>query len=251
MGTHDGRVAIVTGAGRGIGRGIAVALAKEGATVAIAELDDTSGRDAAQELESFGGSAMHQACDVRDSHQVDTFVAEVVRQFGTVDILVNNAMAAEVGIPIQDLTDESIELAFRTGPIATLYLMRACHPHLGDGGRVVNLRSSSEFQGIGGFSSYVAAKSAIGGITRAAAREWGPQGITVNAVCPLVISEAAKAYFDTDPELATAATRNLSIPRTGDAEADIGRAVVYLTGPDAGFITGCTLMVDGGGTFVA
>jgi NAD(P)-dependent dehydrogenase (short-subunit alcohol dehydrogenase family) len=252
MGTLDGRVAIVTGGGRGIGRGIALALAKEGAQVALADIDETTVEATAEELRQLGAEAFGARCDVRRSAQVDAFVARVVERFGGVDILVNNAMAAHVGVPLQDNTDEAIELALATGPAATLYFMRACYPHLtrSDGrGRVINLRSGSDVQGLDGYSAYIAAKAAVGGITRAAAREWGRANINVNSVAPFSMSEAAVGYFESRPDELEAALASLCIPRPGDAEDDIGRAVVYLAGPDAGYVTGATLPVDGGGSF--
>lgn len=250
MGVLDGKVAIVTGAGQGIGRGIALALAKEGARVAIADIDGDNASAVAAEIEATGGEALAHRCDIRESAQVDDFVARTVDRFGTVDILVNNAMAARVGVPLEEIDDESIELALATGPKATLYFMRACFPHLVDGGRIINLRSGSEVQGLVGFGTYIAAKAAVGGITRAAAREWGRRGINVNAIFPFALSDTARAHFESHPDELDAALGSLSIRRTGDPELDIGRAAVFLAGPDASFITGCTLTVDGGGSFL-
>jgi NAD(P)-dependent dehydrogenase (short-subunit alcohol dehydrogenase family) len=192
-------------------------------------------------------------CDIRDSGQVDACVADVVDRFGTVDILVNNAIDATSG-RFEEITDEDLDRVLDTGPKATLYFMRACFPHLKDrpegGGRVINLRSGSEPQGLAGFGAYIASKAAVGGLTRAAAREWGRHGITVNALCPFVLSDGARSYFDERPEeLDRIVLRSLSIPRLGDAEADVGRAAVFLAGPDSGYVTGCTLTVDGGGSF--
>lgn len=250
MGTLDGKVAIVTGGGRGIGRGIALALAREGARLALPDLNEENAADVAEEVRSLGVKALSAACDVRSSRDVDAFVARTVETFGTVDVLVNNAMAADIRVPLADIDDESIALALSSGPAATLYFMRACYPHLVGGGRVINLRSGSELQGLNGYATYIAAKAAVGGITRAAAREWGRQGITVNAICPFALSEAAQADFAAHPRALDAIYDGLSIPRIGDPESDIGRAAVYLAGPDSTYMTGCTLMLDGGGSFL-
>ena len=251
MGVLDGKTAIVTGGGRGIGRGIALALAREGANLAIADIEEATARAVAEEIRLIGGDAMARHCDIRSSDQANSFVAATVDRFGGIDILVNNAMAANVRVPLEDIDDDSIELAFATGPMATLYFMRACFPYLtANGGRIINLRSGSEIQGLPGYGTYIAAKAAVGGITRVAAREWGRRGVNVNAICPFAMSEAAQTHFEQRPEDLDAALASLSIPRSGDPERDIGRAAVFLAGPDAGFITGCTLTVDGGGSFL-
>lgn len=250
MSSLQGKTAIVTGGGGGIGRGISLALAKEGASVAVVDLNEETAEATVAQVADSGGKAFALGCDIRDSAAVDAAVAAVVDRFGTVDILVNNAMAARTHVPLEEVTDEDLELSFRTGPFASVYFMRACFPHLKGGGRVVNLRSGSEIQGLPGYGSYVPAKAAVGGLTRTAAREWGAHGITVNAVCPFALSPAAQAHFDARPEDLTSALGNLSIKRTGDPETDIGRAVVFFVGPDADFVTGCTLMVDGGGSFL-
>ena len=247
MGTLDGRVAIVTGAARGVGRGIALALATEGARVAVADVLPAD--DVLADVASAGGEAWAATCDIRVSAEVDAFVAAVVERWGGVDVLVNNAIATAIG-PLQDLSDDDLMLGFATGPLASAYFMRACHPHLRDcagGGRVVNLRSGTEQNGMPGYTAYVAAKAAVGGLTRAAAREWGRDGITVNAVVPFALSEGTLSALD--EQQVAGVLRQLSVRRSGDPEADIGRAVVYLVGPDASYVTGATLMLDGGGAF--
>jgi NAD(P)-dependent dehydrogenase (short-subunit alcohol dehydrogenase family) len=240
MGVLDGKVAIVTGGARGVGRGIALALGKEGARVAIADVLDASATVA--ELPD----AFAEVCDIRSSATVDAFVASVVDRFGTVDVLVNNAIDTAIG-PLESLTDEQVLRSFETGPLATYWFLRACFPHLRDGGRVINLRSGTEQNGMSGYAAYVAAKAAVGGLTRAAAREWGRHGINVNAIVPFALSEGTRSALS--EEQVEGVLHQLSLRRDGDPETDIGRAAVFLAGPDSAYITGSTLMLDGGGAF--
>jgi NAD(P)-dependent dehydrogenase (short-subunit alcohol dehydrogenase family) len=245
MGVLAGKAAIVTGAGQGIGAGIARALAKEGALVSVVDIDDALAAAIGSEVD---GLAI--ACDVRDPDQVSAAVAATVERFGTVDILVNNAMAQVPGVALHELSLADFELPFRVGPWGSFLFMRACFPHMRDrGGRIVNFRSGSELEGLAGYGGYVSAKGGITGLTRVAAREWGRFGITVNAISPFVLGEQATRYFADRPDELTAILAKTAIPRAGDAESDVGRIVVFLAGPDASYVTGCTIPVDGGGIF--
>ena len=251
VGVLDGKVALVTGAGQGVGRGIALAMAREGAAIAVVDRNAETAAETRTLIEKVGGRALRHVCDVRSSEQVNACVAAVVEELGTVDILVNNAVDARVGIPLEEADDEEFLISFTSGPFASFWFMRACFPHLQGDGRVINLRSGTENQAMPGYGAYVAAKAAVGGLTRAAAREWGRKGITVNALVPFALSPSAEADLAGKPGRLDAVYRQLSIPRTADVEADVGRAAVFLAGPDATFITGCTLSVDGGGSFFA
>ncbi|MBJ7338219.1 SDR family oxidoreductase [Mycolicibacterium sp.] len=251
MGILDGKVALITGAGQGVGRGIAMAMAREGAAIAVVDRNRETAPATVDLIEDLGGTALYRICDVSKSDEVNACVASVVETLGTVDVLVNNAVDARVGIPLQDLDDEQFLISFASGPFASFWFMRACFPHLQDGGRVINLRSGTENQSMVGYGAYVAAKAAVGGLTRAAAREWGRKGITVNALVPFALTPSAEQDLAGRPGRLEAVYRQLSIPRSADVEADVGRAAVFLAGPDASFITGCTLSVDGGGSFFA
>ncbi|WKG03978.1 SDR family NAD(P)-dependent oxidoreductase [Mycolicibacterium sp. HK-90] len=252
MGILDGKVALITGAGQGVGRGIAMAMAREGAGIAVVDRNGETAAETVTLIEDLGGgTALYRICDVRNSDEVNSCVASVVEALGTVDILVNNAVDATVGIALQDIDDEQFLISFASGPFASFWFMRACFPYLQDGGRVINLRSGTENQSLPGYGPYVAAKAAVGGLTRAAAREWGREGITVNALVPFALTPSAEADLAAQPGRLEAVYRQLSIPRSADVEADVGRAAVFLAGPDASFITGCTVSVDGGGSFFA
>ena len=173
MGVLQGKIALITGAGQGVGRGIALAMAREGAAVAVVDRNRETAAETVALIEDVGGTATFHICDVRNSAEVNACVDSVVEALGTVDILVNNAVDARVGIPLQDVDDEQFLVSFASGPFASFWFMRACFPHLRDGGRVINLRSGTENQSMVGYGAYVAAKAAVGGLTRAAAREWG------------------------------------------------------------------------------
>ncbi len=254
MSVLTGRVAVVTGAARGVGEGIARALAAEGAAVAVVDLRQRQAGEVVASIEAAGGRAAAFVCDLRDTGQVEACVTAVVERLGAIDVLVNNAISATVDVAFEDITDAQVDEAFSSGPRATIAFMRAAFPHLRDsafGGRVINLRSGSEVQGLAGFGSYIAAKAAVSGLTRVAAKEWGRHGITVNALCPFVVSPPTRTYLDAHPEAEQEFLDRLAVPRYGDAEADVGRAAVYLAGPDAAYVTGCTINVNGGLNFVS
>lgn len=247
MGTLDGRTALVTGAGQGIGQGISLALATDGAAVAVvgrtrAKLDDT-----VRQIESRGGSAIAIEADVTEPEHVDKSVIQAVEQLGGLDILVNNAQEFNFGM-LLDIELDLVDAGWRSGPLATLRYMRAAHPHLAvNGGAIVNISSgATSTERPAGIGAYAAVKSAIESLTRAAAVEWGRDGIRVNNVIPFARTPATQASFDAHPGHENAMTEQVPMGRIGDPEADIGAAVGFLVGPDAAYITGTTLVVDGG-----
>ncbi len=245
-GRLEQKVAIVTGAGQGIGRGIALALAKEGARVAAVGRTAAKVEKVAAEIAEVGGAAIPIACDVSERPAVNDMVAAVVDAWGTVDIVINNAQDS-VQRMFEETTDDDIARAYRTGPLATVYVMQACLPHLKRrGGSVVNFGSSTAIIGTTTFSSYAMAKEAIRGLTRVASRELGPYGIRVNTVCPASLSPSAEQWAKEHPERFEKVLASIPLGRMGDAETDVGRAVVALVSDDLQYVTGSTLILEGG-----
>jgi NAD(P)-dependent dehydrogenase (short-subunit alcohol dehydrogenase family) len=244
------KVAIVTGGGQGVGRGVALALAAEGASVMITGRTPAKLDSVRSEITARGGTAGTAVGDVKLLADVERCVAATIERFGTVDILVNNAQEVPMGY-LLEVDDEAVQAGLASGPLATLRFMRLCHPFLRGGGAIVNMASGAGVRPDPiRRGAYAAAKEAIRALTRAAAMEWGPDGIRVNAVLPYAISPALERLAAEHPQEFDA--RRLANPmrRIGDAEADIGRAVVFLVGPDAGYITGASIPVDGGNAFV-
>ncbi len=251
MGILDGRVAIVTGAGRGLGRGISLALAKEGASICIAEIDPATGKSTAAEIAALGVRSLAVECDVRRQAEVEATVEAVVSEFGGVDILVNNATGArqeDAFRPMLDHTPEQFERQLQVDVLGSFHFMRACHPHLcaSSAGRVINLSSAAGTERGAGFAAYSAAKEALRALTGVTAREWGRDAITVNSLCPVAVTEVSGEWIRRNPEAANKHLDGVALGRHGDPETDIGRVVVFLSGPDAGYVTGQTLWVDGG-----
>jgi 2-hydroxycyclohexanecarboxyl-CoA dehydrogenase len=250
-GRLDDKVAIVTGAGQGLGRGIALALAGEGAAVTLVGRTAAKLDAVAKEIADLGGSTLAVACDVGEREAVVAMVEQTASAFGTVDILVNNAQDS-VQRSLEHTTDADVELAYRTGTLATLYAMQACLPYLRRrGGSIVNLGSSTAVSGDATFGSYAMAKEAIRGLTRVAAREWGRDGIRVNTICPAAMSPAAERWSAAHPDDFAQVLKSIPLRRMGDALTDIGGAVVALVSDDLRFLTGATLMLDGGRTQIA
>jgi NAD(P)-dependent dehydrogenase (short-subunit alcohol dehydrogenase family) len=248
MAVLDGKIAIVTGAGGGIGRGIALAIAKEGCAVAVTGRTASKLDESCALIEGFGGRAIPVPGDVTNPADVERTVRRCVEEFGGVDFLVNNAQELIYGL-IGDSTDEDYLRLFSSGPLASFRFMRACHPHMKrrGGGVVINLTSSTAVQANPGiFGLYGSVKQCIRVLTRAAACEWGADGIRVVAIAPAAMTPNGERVFAQHPEAARALVAAIPLGRIGDSEKDIGRAVVFLLGPDAGYLTGATIPLDGG-----
>lgn len=251
MGKLNDKVALVTGAGRGLGRGIALELAREGAAIAIAELDPTTAQQTAEEIEALGRHALAVVTDAGQREQVNAAVAATEEAFGTVDILVNNAQIQRQQVNFEDTTDDDMQVVLASGVLGTFYFMQACFPLLRRrGGKIINVASAAGLLGYAGWTSYAVSKEGIRALTKVAAHEWGQHKINVNVICPAADTPSMQEWSGNHPDLAKEMIRSIPLGHLGDPEADIGRAVVFLAGPDSDYITGLTMMVDGGQTIL-
>ena len=245
-----GKVALVTGAGQGIGRGIALALADAGADVALVGRTAEKLEKVAAEIHERGGQGLVLAGDVTDAERVTAVVDETVATLGGLHILVNNAQDFSFG-PIADLDLDGLEAGWRSGAVGTLHLMQAAHLHLAtSGGVVVNVSSSAAADPSPGTGGYAAVKAAIEAISRAAAVEWAPLGIRVLTLVPFARTPAVAASLDGHPEIEEAVLQDVPLGRFGEVEAEIGRVVAFAASDDASFMTGTSLVVDGGSTYL-
>ncbi|MGY4708566.1 SDR family NAD(P)-dependent oxidoreductase [Mycolicibacterium sp. CBM1] len=242
-GALTGRVALVTGAGAGIGAGIARRFAHEGARVVVAEFDAASGSAVAEEI---GG--LFVATDVSQRDQVENSVTATISKYGSVDILVNNAWGGGGVGRAEHKTDEQLAHGMAVGYYGPFWAMRATYGHMKERGwgRVINMCSLNGVNAHIGSLEYNAAKEALRTLTRTAAREWAPTGVTVNAICPAAKSQAFLAVTAQHPEIAAVADAANPMGRMGDPYDDIAPVAVFLASEGSRYLTGNTLFVDGG-----
>lgn len=240
------KVAIITGGAGGIGAGMATAYVKEGAKVVIVDLDETAGNKTVKELQTHSPESMFIQADLSDHENLKDIVKQVADKYGQLDILVNNAHASRNKV-FEEITQEDLDLSFNTGFYPTFYLMQAALPYLKESkGKIINFASGAGINGNFAQGSYAAAKEAIRAITRVAAREFGPHGINVNIISPIANSPGIQAWKEQEPEAYEQMIQSIPMKRLGELEADMGRVAVFLASEDSDYITGQTIMVDGG-----
>ncbi|HQZ01574.1 MAG TPA: SDR family oxidoreductase [Thauera sp.] len=245
-----GKVALVTGGGQGVGRGIALALAAEGARVAVSGRTLSKVEDACREIQSRGGEALAIECNVKSEDSLKRCVDAVVAHFGGLQILVNNAQEVPNG-KLHQVTDDAFTAGWESGPQATFRLMKLCYPYLKGDGNIINLASAAGRRWDStGYGCYGATKEAIRQLTRAAACEWAEDGIRTNAILPLAESEGLKGWAAARPEEAKAYFNTIPMRRVGECEGDIGRFVVTLCTDDCRYVNGQSIALDGGQAFL-
>ncbi len=248
IGLLDGKVAIVTGAGQGVGEGIARALAQAGATAVIAARRAENGEPAAEAIRARSQKASFVCCDVTSELDVAAAIDHAVSQHGRLDIVVHNAVSPPgPPAPIQDVDPAIIEAQIATSTGAAFLLAREAYPYLAASrGSFLLLTSPAGIEGSGNLPVYATVKAAQRGLLKSLAREWGPDGIRVNALAPVAWTPALLTATEANPTLLTRLEARTSLGHIGDPETDIGPVAVFLASDMARHMTGQTLAVDGG-----
>ena len=249
--TLDGRTVLVTGAGQGVGRGIALAVAAAGGSVVVTARRQSAVDDVVAEISDRGGAARVAGaiCDVTELAEVSAAVGVAVDRFGGLDAAVHNATSpySSRSAVLEDVTDEHwdelVAVALRGGFHVAAASARALRERRGS---LVILTSTAAIEGSGPLPGYAAVKAAQRAMVKSLAREWGPSGVRVNALAPVAVTRAMADFFQREPEAAERLAERAAVRRLGEPEADIGRALTFLVGPDASFVTGQTLVVNGG-----
>lgn len=239
----EGKVVIVTGAARGIGRSIARAFAENGATVVASDIDVISAKET---IAAYPG-CISTACDVSDEESCKNLIQRTVKKFGRLDVLMNNAGIFTTG-PFTEFPESSWHKLFAVNVDSLFYLAKFALPHLVESkGNIVQTASVS---GVGGDyrqHAYNATKHAVVGLIRCLAIDYGPMGVRVNGVAPCITATDLNRSVWTDPEKVAPFVERIPLGRIGQVD-DIARAACFLASDDAGFITGQVLCVDGGTT---
>ena len=244
----DGNVTIITGGGKGIGFGLAQAFAAEGSDLVLTGRTESRLIAAKDKLEKeYGIRVLPVVADGADEEAIKNVVKKTVEQFGKIDTLVNNAQVSKAGLPLVEHTREDFDLAINSGLYAAFFYMRECFPYLKETkGSVINFASGAGLFGKLGQSSYAAAKEGIRGMSRVAAAEWGPDGVRVNVVCPLAMTESLQEWKENYPDLFAKTIQGIPLGRFADPRNDIGRVCVFLASEDASYVTGETITLQGG-----
>lgn len=244
----ENNVTLITGGGKGIGFGLAQAFAAEGSDLVITGRTESRLLEAKEKLEAeFGIRVLPVVADGADEEAIRKVVSKTIEMFGKINTLINNAQVSRSGLPLVDHTREDLDMAIHSGLYAAFFYMRECFPYLKETkGSVINFASGAGLFGKLGQASYAAAKEGIRGMSRVAASEWGPDGVRVNVVCPLAMTESLQEWKENYPELFEKTIQGIPLGRFADPRNDIGRVCVFLASDDASYVTGETITLQGG-----
>lgn len=250
MKTMQDKTVIITGGGKGggIGYGISTAFAKEGANLVITGRNVEKLENAREELErEYGIRVLTVQADGGEEEQVQNVINQTISEFGAIHVLINNAQNSASGTMLADHTKEDFDRAIYSGLYAVFFYMKHAFPYLKQTkGSVINFASGAGLFGKPGQASYAAAKEGIRGLSRVAATEWGPDGINVNVICPLVMTEALEQWKEAYPDVYQQTIKGIPLGRFGDAEKDIGGTCLFLASEAASYISGETITMQGG-----
>ncbi len=240
------KVILITGGAGGIATGMALAMAKEGAILALVDVNEEAGKIVEEKVQQYSPKSSFFIGNLLDVPNLPSIVEKVVEKYGKLDVLVNNAHASKQK-PFEEITQEDFDLSFGTGFYPTFYLMKAALPYLKQSeGSIINFASGAGLNGQPTQTAYAAAKEAIRAISRVAANEWGKYNININLISPIAKSPGVEKWAEAFPEMYEATLKTIPLGRWGEPEEDIGRVAVFLASDDARYITGQTIMVDGG-----
>jgi NAD(P)-dependent dehydrogenase (short-subunit alcohol dehydrogenase family) len=250
-GLLEGKIAVVSAAGQGVGRGVAVALARAGARVVASGRTVAKCHAVVDEITELGAAAIAVECDVTVEGHINRCVERALEEYGGIDILVNAADDQRL-VRFMDITDDDLLANFRTGAMGTVRFIQAVVPHLQarGGGAIVNVASGAGLLAMPGMGPYSAVKEAVRSLTRTAAVELGPLGIRVNVICPWAWAPSFEEWAANDPAEFADTLARTPLGRVGDPVDDVGEGVVFLCSDQSRYVTGTTLMLDGGNTYL-
>lgn len=241
----NNKTVLVTGAGQGIGRGIALAFAKDGFQVAISDINEANLNLVAKEITDLGSKTLVVKCDVSKKNEVDEMIGRVVKELGSLDVLVNNAGIYPF-VPFMDMTEEAWDKVMNVNLKSAFLCSQAAAKVMPVGSRIIDISSIASVVGFSGLVHYCASKGGINSMVRALALELAAKNITVNTVAPGAIQTPGASLGASD-EVSKQTIAMIPLGRMGQAE-DIAGAVTFLASDKASYITGQTLIVDGGWT---
>lgn len=243
----ENKVAIITGASGGLGHGTAIAFAKAGSHLVVCARRLEKLQELAKICQEYGVKVLPVKCDVMVRQDLENIVVQTIKEFGKVDILVNNAISTKQGVAIMDHSEEVWNNTVTSGFEAVWHLMRLCYPHMkaNGGGRIINISSGAGLIGAPGFGVYAGVKAAVHGITMVAAREWAADKITCNSMIPVFYSDLSNKLFA--GEFGEDQMKSMiPLGYIGEVEKDIAPVMVFMASEDSRYITGQMIKADGG-----